>query len=42
MLIGLYFGLYLSRLMSDRVLRFTCVAVLVGIALSSISAPYLK
>jgi len=39
-LVGLYLGLYLSRLMSDRVLRATCIAVLVVIALSSIVSPY--
>lgn len=38
-LIGLYAGFYLSRLMSDRVLRLACVAVLVVIALSAILSP---
>jgi uncharacterized membrane protein YfcA len=40
-LIGLYLGLALSRVLSDRVLRRLSIAVLVLIAVSAIVSPYL-
>jgi uncharacterized protein len=40
-LVGLWFGLYLSRLVSDRVLRRLSVAMLILIAVSAILSPYL-
>jgi hypothetical protein len=39
---GLYLGLWLSRLMSDRVLRGLSWGILVLIALSAIVMPYLS
>jgi uncharacterized protein len=41
-LFGLYAGLYISRLIPDRVLRGVSLAILTLIALSAIVAPYLK
>lgn len=41
LLAGLYLGLWLSRLMSDRVLRIVSWAMLVVIAISAILMPYL-
>ncbi len=41
-LVGLYSGLWLNKLISDRVLRGLCVAVLVLIAVSAIVSPYLR
>jgi uncharacterized membrane protein YfcA len=40
-LIGLWCGLYLARLVPDRALRRLCIALLVVIALSAILNPYL-
>jgi len=40
-LLGLWFGLYLSRLVPDRVLRDLSVAILALIAISAIVSPYL-
>ena len=40
-LLGLYCGLFLSRLLPDRVLRSASVAVLILIATSAILSPYL-
>src|SRR5262245_27968853 len=40
-LVGLWLGLYLIRLFSDRVLRRCSIAILVLIALSAILSPYL-
>jgi uncharacterized membrane protein YfcA len=41
-LLGLYIGLALSKVLPDRALRRLCVAVLVLIALSAIVSPYFR
>jgi uncharacterized protein len=41
-LIGLYAGLYVGRLIPDRVLRNLSLAILAVIAISAIASPYLK
>jgi uncharacterized protein len=41
-LLGLWAGFVLARLLPDRLLRGLCVAVLVLVAISSIATPYLR
>jgi uncharacterized membrane protein YfcA len=41
-LLGLWLGLYVSRLMSDRLLRNVCIATLVIIGVGAIVTPYLR
>jgi hypothetical protein len=40
-LVGLWCGLYVSRLVPDRMLRRLSIALLVAIAVSAIATPYL-
>jgi len=41
-LVGLWLGLYVSRLMSDRLLRSLCIVTLIAIGVGSLVTPYLR